>query len=125
MPDVLSVPVINSRLAVVVSAIGAAGNGFLRITDTSSNVVASFQLSSPCGTITGGVLTLNGLTLIDPAAVGGVAALARFEDASGTVVMSGLTCGGGPQSGTDIVLSALTIPAGAAVGLTAATITGH
>jgi hypothetical protein len=61
---------------------------------TSCNVLSS-QLSKPFGTIAGGVLTFNGLSLIDPAATGGAqpAALARCEASAGTVVFSGLTVG--------------------------------
>lgn len=126
MPVDYSTTVLTNRLQQVINAIdGGPSNGFMRLTDISGNVLSSFQLSRPSAVANAGVLTFNGLSLIDPAAAAsGQAALARVEDSTGLIVISGLTING---PGTpDIFLSPSTaITAGQTVALTAATITGN
>lgn len=118
--------VINQRLQVVVNAIDAGpSNGFIRVLDNASNVLSSFQLSRPMGIVSAGVLTFNGLSIIDPsAAASGIPTAARCEDSTGVIVVSGLTVG--LSTTYDILISpAQLITAGQTVALTAATITGN
>ena len=121
-----NVSTLTARLQVVVNAIDATGNGFMRLSDGGGNVLTSFQLSNPMGTASNGLLTFNGLSLIDPsAAAGGQAVAGRCETSAGVVVISGLTVGG-PGSTADIVLSPnTTITAGQTVAVTAASIQGN
>lgn len=120
MPVDYSQAVINSRLNVVVSAVDANGNGVLRLLDSGGSIVSSFQLSSPSMTVSAGVANFNGLSLIDPSAVGGTAVGARVEDGIGNVVISGLLV-----SADIFLIPTNIIAAGQAVALTAASITGH
>jgi hypothetical protein len=125
LPVNYSTPVLTSRLQVVANAIDAgASNGFLRLLSGGS-VISSFQLSKPCAAVNNGVLTFNGLSLIDPAAAGtGLSTGARCEDSAGNIVISGLTVGTGSTS--DVVMApSATINAGQTVAITAATITGN
>lgn len=118
--------VLTQRLQVVINAIDAGpSNGFLRILDNGSVVLSSFQLSRPMGVAAAGVLTFNGLSIIDPSAVAtGIPTRARLEDSTGVIVASGLTVG--LSSAFDIVISpSQSITAGQTVALTAATITGN
>lgn len=117
-----TVPLRTSRLQQVVNAIDAASPpGNFNLLDGSGNVLATFQLQQPVGTITGAVLTFSGLTLICPAASGsGTALFANCTDGNGNVVISGLAVN------SDFFLSpGATITAGQTVALTAATITGN
>lgn len=119
--------VLTNRLQVVANAIDAGpSNGFMRLLDSGSNILSSFQLSRPMGTASNGQLTFNGLSLIDPAAAAaGQAVAARCEDSTGTVVISGLTVST-PGSTSDIIMTpSNTIAAGQTVAITAATITGN
>ena len=115
------ISVLNNRLQQVVNAIDAgASNGFLKLIQLGGAVAASFQLSRPCGTITGGVLTFSGLSLIDPAATGGLVSGGLVTDGDGNTVISGLAIN------ADIFLTpSATIAAGQTVAITAATITGN
>jgi hypothetical protein len=118
--------VINNRLQQVVNAVDANGNGFLRLLNGSNGLVSSFQLQRPSMSVAGGVATFNGLSLIDPVAVGGTAVGARVEDGIGNIVISGLVVNNTASPAPDIILSPSNIiAAGQAVALTAATITGH
>ena len=121
MSVIYPVSVLNNRLQQVVNAIdAAASNGFLKLIQSGGSVAATFQLSRPCGTITGGVLTFSGLSLIDPAAAGGQVSGGVATDGDGNTVISGLTIN------TDIFLTPTTIiAAGQTVAITAATITGN
>jgi hypothetical protein len=120
-----STTVLTNRLQQVINAIDAgASNGFMRLTDGGGNVLSSFQLSRPSGIAANGVMTFNGLSLIDPsAAASGTASLARVEDSTGNVVIHGLTVGLGTF---DISLTpSANITAGQTVAITAATIVGN
>lgn len=122
-----NVNVRNSRLQDVANAIDAAGgHGVLRLLDAASKILSSLQLARPCGTVTNGILSFNGLALIDPAAAaGGTATGARCEDSIGTIVISGLTVNN-PSGPSDIFLSPTSdIAAGQTIAITAATITGN
>ena len=121
MPVIYPIPVLNNRLQQVVNAIDAGvSNGFLKLIQLGGAVVASFQLSRPCGTITGGVLTFSGLALVDPAAVGGQVSGGIVTDGSGNTVISGLAIN------QEIFLTpTTTINPGQTVSITSATITGN
>jgi len=121
-----SLTVRNNRLTQVVNAIdGGTTNGYLRLLDGAGSAISSFQLSRPCGVVSGGVLTFSGTSLIDPAAAGSSYAIAaRAEDGDGNIVISGLTVGTGPAN--DIIMNPTNfITAGQTVAITAASITGH
>lgn len=124
-----STTVLNNRLQQVINAIdGGASNGFMRLLDNGGNVLSSLQLSRPMGVVANGVLTFNGLSLIDPAATAsGNATLARVEDSIGNVIIHGLTAGAAsPGASYDILLSPSNfLAAGQSVAITAATITGN
>jgi hypothetical protein len=116
----------TNRLQQVINAIDAGpSNGFLLLLDISGNTLSSMQLSRPSGVATLGVMTFQGLPLIDPAATGsGTAARARVQDSTGAIVISGLVINTGATP--DLTLSPnSTIVAGQTVALTAATITGN
>lgn len=122
-----STAAINARLQGVIDTIDANGNGFLKLFDTGSSLLSSIQLSVPCATVSGGVMTFGG-TLLDPAAVGtGSANSGVIQDALGTTVVSGLTVGI-PLSGADILisngLSSTLITAGQTLQVVSAQITG-
>lgn len=112
------------RMQAVADAIDAGvGAGTLEIGTTAmGTVLATFQLTEPCGTVSGAVLTLD----FDPdisdtsADATGTAAAAQIKNGDGTVVISGLTVG---TSGTDIVLDNTSITATQTVTLTAGTLT--
>lgn len=116
----------TNRLQQVVNAIdGGATNGWMRLLSAGGVTLSSLQLSRPMGTISGGILFFNGLSLIDPAAsASGGAAFARIEDGGGTIVISGLTVGTG--SSFEVVMSPTNvIVAGQTIAITQATITGN
>lgn len=122
MPVDYSTTVLTNRLQQVINAIdGGPSNGFMLLTDSSGNTLSSFQLSRPSAVATLGVMTFNGLPLIEPAATAsGQAALAQFQDSAGNVVIHGLT------ANVDIFFSpSAAIVAGQTVAITAATITGN
>jgi hypothetical protein len=126
LPVNYSTVVRTNRLQQGINAIDAGpSNGFMRLLDAGGNVLSSLQLARPCAVASNGILTFNGLPLIDPAAAaGGVARGARFEDSTGTIVISGLTAGTGSTS--EVIFSPTnTIVAGQTVSITAATITGN
>lgn len=102
---IYSLTAINARLQAVVSTIdGGSGNGTLRVLALAGVTLSTISLARPCGTVSGGVLTLSG-TLLDPSAAGtGLAETVRIEDSSGNTVVSGLTVGI-PLSGANVVMS--------------------
>lgn len=126
MPVDYNLTVRTNRLQQGINATDAgASNGWLRFLNSGGTVLASFQLARPSATAANGVETFNGVSLIDPAAVGGdYATAARTEDGDGNIIISGLTVGTGSTS--DIVMSPTNyITAGQTVAITAATITGN
>lgn len=112
----------NARLTAVVGQIDAgAGAGKLKIRDGSNNVLATFTLADPCGSVSSGVLTFD----FDPdisatASATGTAANAIITDDADTTVISGLTVG---TSGTDVVLTSTSITSGQTVTIASGTIT--
>lgn len=114
----------TARMDAVITQIDAgAGTSTIEIgTAGMASVLAVFDLPSPCGTVTNGVLTFD----MDPdlsdasANNSGTAAEARIKDGDGTVVISGLTVG---TSGADIILDSVSITSGQTVTLSTGTIT--
>lgn len=115
---------INARLNAVVSTVGNAG--IFRLL-AGATTVSTITLASPCGTVSGGVLTFSGSLLDDSADATGTVDSARVETSGGSIVVSGLTVGI-PLSGADVVISnglnSTLITAGQSVALVSATITG-
>lgn len=126
MSVVYTIPVINTRLQDVVNAIDAGpAAGVLRLLNSGGSTLSSLALAKPSGSVSGGILSFLGLSLVDPAAAAsGLATAARIEDSTGTTIISGLTVGN--TSASDIVLSpSATIVAGNTIAITQGTITGH
>lgn len=97
------------------------GAGKLKIRDGSNNILATFTLTDPCGSVSGSVLTLD----FDPdisatASATGTAANAIITDSADNTKVSGLTVG---TSGTDIVLTSTSITSGQTVTIQTGTLT--
>lgn len=124
MAIVYSTSLINARLNGVVTALGASASMLLK---SGGTTISTIQLSSPVGTVNGGVLTFTG-QLLDPAAANtGTVNGAVILDSTGAIAISGLTVGipGGSQ---DVIISnglnSTVITAGQVVALLSAQITG-
>ncbi len=112
-----------TRMQDVIAAIDAGpGPGTLEICSAAyALVLATIALAKPSFTQSGGVITLAGVPRSDASAdAGGTAAIARFKDSTGTVVVDGLTVGVGTG---DIQLNSVAISAGQSVTITSGTIT--
>lgn len=113
----------TTRMNAVVTAIDAgAGPGFVEIcTAGYALVLATITLQDPSAVVAGDLLTFDNTPgMTDTSAdAGGVAAIARIKDSTGTVVIQGLTVGVGTG---DIQLNSTTITAGQTVTLTSGTI---
>lgn len=127
MPPVYNQTTINNRLTDVINNIdGGGGNALIKFYDGGLNLLSTMQLSRPCGTVSGGVLTFSGTPWVDPAASAtGIAVSAHIEDSTGTTVVSGLTVGTGSTSFDIILTPNATITAGQTVAVGPATITGR
>jgi hypothetical protein len=100
MAVIYSQTAIDDRLQGVITAIGA---GFFKLL-AGATTVSTINLSSPCGTVSGGILTFTG-GLSDPsAAASGTVTTAVIESSDGAVQVSGLTVGT-PLSGADILIN--------------------
>lgn len=117
----------NNRATQIVNA---AGNGAkLRLytgpqpspggSITTQVLVAEFTLGSPFGTVSNGVLTVNGLPSTVDAAASGEITWFRIVTSGGTWVMDG-TAGG---AGTDLLVSSPTVVSGQPVRVLSYTIT--
>jgi hypothetical protein len=111
----------NTIAAAVLAAIDAQSNaGKLIIKDASNVVLATFQLGAtpntkPSGTVSGAVLTLANVTVVNASATG-TAAKFDFTDDSSTVILSGtVTATGG---GGDITLDSVSLVSGSPVTVT-------
>lgn len=95
--------------------------GTLEIGDAGfASVLVTFACDDPCGTVATDTLSFSGLTKSATASATGTAAVARFKNSSGTVIVSGLTVG---TSGTDIIISpSTTLTSGQTVNWTAGSI---
>lgn len=99
----------------------AVADGTLEIgTSAMGSVLATFGLSASAGTVAGTVWTLAFDNLTVTATAAGTVAAAQIKNASGTVLISGLTVG---TSGTDIIVNNTTIALSASVTLSSGTIT--
>lgn len=117
-----SAAVKTDRMTVVRDAIdGGLGAGTLEICSAAyAAVLAVLTLADPCGTVSGAVLTFDGMPLATTGDADGTAALARFKDSAGNIIVDGLTVG---TSGTNVVLNTTGIEATKPVVITSATIT--
>ena len=112
----------TARMQAVVTQIDeGTGAGKLKIRDGSNNVLATFTLADPCGTVSGAVLTFD----FDPdisatAGATGTATNAIITDSDDETKISGLTVGVGTG---DIQLDSTSITSGQTVTITAGTIT--
>ena len=99
------------------------GAGKLKIRDASNNILASFTLTDPCGSVSGSVLTLD----FDPdisatASATGTAANAIITDSADNTKVSGLTVGIS-GSGSDVILASTSITSGQTVTIQTGTLT--
>lgn len=112
----------TARMQAVITQIDeGTGAGKLKIRDGSNNVLATFTLADPCGTVSGAVLTFD----FDPdisatAGANGTATNAIITDSDDETKISGLTVGVGTG---DIQLDSTSITSGQTVTITAGTIT--
>lgn len=112
----------TARMQAVVTQIDeGTGAGKLKIRDGSNNILATFTLADPCGTVSGAVLTFA----FDPdisatAGATGTATNAIITDSDDETKISGLTVGVGTG---DIQLDSTSITSGQTVTITAGTIT--
>lgn len=112
----------TSRMQAVADDIDSgAGAGTLEVGDAGfATVLATFTCDDPCGTVATDTLSFSGLTKSVLASNTGTAALGRFKNSTGTVIVSGLTVG---TVGTDIIISPSTsVTIGQTVNWTAGTI---
>jgi hypothetical protein len=114
-------PVRSARLEVVRAAIDAgSGPGVLELgTAGMALILATLTCSKPCGTVSGDTLTFAAI-LQDVADASGNAALARFKDSDGNIVISGLTVGS--TGSTNIIVGSVSITAGQTVPMTSASL---
>jgi hypothetical protein len=125
----------NARLAAGLNATstsagasvnGQTAGGGLLVIGTSSlsgstGVLCTVVLTStPPFSISGKVATLSGVPLSATPSANGTAALAELRDSAGNTVASGLTVG---VSGTDIVVSSVSLTTSVPVSVTSGTIT--
>jgi len=113
----------NARMTAVRDQIDAgSGPGVLQIGTTGmGTVLVEVTLDDPCGTVTGGVLSLSNFPRSDTSAnATGTAAAARIRDSSGNDVITGLTVG---LSAADVILDSLSITAGQQVTINTAAFT--
>lgn len=112
----------NTRLAAVVTALGASGKLVLGTSALSgaTGVLATIPLASTPGTVSAGVLTLSGLPLSASVSAAGTLAKAELRDGSDVVVATGITVG---TSAADIIVGTTTVVTGNVAAITAATIT--
>lgn len=113
---------VDSKVYAVGTGVGATGDLVIGTSALSgaTGVLATIALPNPCGTVTTNVLTISGVPLSVAASATGTAALAELRNDAGTVIISGLTVG---TSGTDIIISSVSITSGQTVQVTAGTIT--
>jgi len=121
-----SLTVINYRLQGVIDALDFNGNSYLYLRE-GTTVLSTIQLSRPCGSVDGGVLTFLG-TLLDPAATAtGFADNGIIKDATGELMISDLSVGI-PLDDADIIISnglnSTLITAGQTIEVLSAQITG-
>lgn len=115
----------TARMQAVADAIdaGAGANGTLEIgVSGMGTILATLNLTKPCGSVTNDVLTFNMPVSDASADATGTAAEARIKDADGTIVISGFTVGGA-GSGADIILASTSLTSGQPFTINTGTIT--
>jgi hypothetical protein len=95
----------------------ALASGTVEILDGSGNVLASAGLGAP--TSSGATTTMGGFPKTVTASGSGTAATARYRTSAAADWKTGMPCG---TSGTQVVLSSLSITAGQSVLITSATL---
>lgn len=124
MAVIYSQSIINARLNAVVTAIGAGGIFKLYAGGT---LVAQVTMTTPCGTVSNGVLTFTTPLTEDSADATGVVDTAVITDSSGIVMISGLSVGI-PLSGAEVIISngvnTTLVTVGQIISLISAQITG-
>ena len=97
-----------------------AGTSNMKLETSGDVEVATFDFQDPAfGASATGVITLNGTTITDAAATGGVVAQFSIYNKTPTKVLEGVAA----VSGQDLDVSSLTIGAGDTVDLTSFSIT--
>ena len=116
--------VAQARLTTVQQQIDAAGtHGWLRLFDALGNTLSSVPLAYPSGSASNRTLTFTAPITDQGAALSGTAVSGIVYDGNFNVIASGLVVGVS-GSGADVILSpSAQIVGGAAVAITAATIT--
>jgi hypothetical protein len=109
-------------MAAVVSAIdGDANPGVLEIgTVGMAATLVSIALDDPSFTESAGTITLNGAPKSGVASNGGVAAVARFKNGAGEIIINNLTVG---TIGCDIIVNSVNLQVGLPVVIQAASFT--
>lgn len=107
---------INAAAAIAAAA-GLSG-GTLEVLDSGGTVLLSVGLGTP--TASGAVTTMGGFPKTVTASASGTAASARYRTSSGGDWKTGMTVG---TSGTQVILSSLTITSGQSVTVSSATLT--
>lgn len=95
----------------------ALASGDLDILDGSGNVLASVDLGTP--TSSGATTTMGGFPKTVTATGTGTAATARYRTSAAADWKTGMPCG---TSGTQVVLSSLSITSGQSVTISSATL---
>ena len=86
----------------------------------ATGVLATFNLNTTPGSVSGDTLTISGTPITATASAGGTAALAELRNNAGTVILSGLTVG---TTGTNVIISpSTTITSGQTCQVTSCTI---
>lgn len=116
-----SAAVKTARMTVVLDAIDAdIAAGSLEIATSSyGTVLATIELDTPSGSVTGDTLTFSVPVSDTSADATGTAAVARIKDGAGNVVINNLTVG---TSNADVVLGSASISAGQSVVINSAVI---
>lgn len=105
------------NIADAAASASALVSGDLDILDGSGNVLASCDLGTP--TSSGATTTMGGFPKTVTATGTGMAATARYRTSAGGDWKTGMPCG---TSGTQVVLSSLSIESGQPVTISSATL---
>jgi hypothetical protein len=80
-------------------------------------VLVEIPLAEPCGTVSNGALTFQGMPLSGVASADGTAIAAVITDGDGNVIVSGLTVG---TANTDIIVNTNVVSTGGTISVTSA-----
>ncbi len=106
--------------------IDSGSAGLIKIRDASDNVLATFTLTDPCGTVNGttGVLTLGYAASTVNASASGTAAYAELCSSDGTVRWSAPAQAGTSPVQGKLVINTLTLVSGSPVTIVSTTAGG-